>query len=134
MFFRKVKPRRPAFPEVLAAAEESGFLLRPRDGSGSIAIRGRCAAQIGQTTEDGIRIEHAGITVGAEIAKLVHRGYQTVWRWPSRAEEAARADQLADLHEFLEDLRAALGIPSLYNESLGTVNAIHDYDRLAERN
>jgi len=133
MFFRKAKPRRSAFPEALAAAEESGFLLRHRDESESIAVRGGCAARIRQAPGGGIRIEHAGMTAGMEIAKLVHRGYQTVWRWPSGTEAAARADQLGELHEFLEDLRAALGIPSLYNESLGTVNHLHAYDRLAGR-
>jgi hypothetical protein len=37
------------------------------------------------------------------------------------------------LHEFEEDVKAALGLESLYNTSLGTTSRKHMYDRLKGR-
>ena len=37
------------------------------------------------------------------------------------------------MHAFQEDLREALGLVSLYNESLGTVSNQYIYDRVEER-
>jgi len=45
----------------------------------------------------------------------------------------ALASQLHALHGFEEDLRAALGVDSLYNTSLGTINDVHNYDRVEGR-
>jgi hypothetical protein len=52
---------------------------------------------------------------------------------PSGEKSAALAEQLRELHEFLEDLREGLGHSSLYNTSLGTTNQKHLYDRVAGR-
>lgn len=78
------------------------------------------------------RIERAGWMVGGEIAALIDEGYQKFWRAGGR-DVPAQAQQLQALHEFEEDLREALGLESLYNTSLGTVNDLHLYDRLAGR-
>lgn len=78
------------------------------------------------------RIERAGWMVGGEIAALIDEGYQKFWRAGGR-DVPAQAQQLQALHEFEEDLREALGLESLYNTSLGTVNDLHQYDRLAGR-
>jgi hypothetical protein len=37
------------------------------------------------------------------------------------------------LQQFTEELKEALGLPSLYNESLGTVSEAYQYDRVADR-
>jgi hypothetical protein len=78
------------------------------------------------------RIERAGWLVGGEIAALIDEGYQKFWRAGGR-DVPAQARQLQALHEFEEDLREALGLESLYNTSLGTINDLHEYDRLAGR-
>ena len=46
---------------------------------------------------------------------------------------AATADALKAIHRFSEELREAIGEPSLYNESLGTVSNRYMYDRLKGR-
>ena len=43
------------------------------------------------------------------------------------------AGELQAIHEFQEDLREALGMDSLYNESLGTVYTFYQYDRVKDR-
>ena len=45
----------------------------------------------------------------------------------------ATAEQLKALHQFTEELKEAIGAPSLYNESLGTVSESYQYDRIKDR-
>jgi len=40
---------------------------------------------------------------------------------------------LKALHSFSEELKEALGLPSVYNESLGTVSESYQYDRIVDR-
>jgi hypothetical protein len=45
----------------------------------------------------------------------------------------ATADHLKALQQFSEELKEALNLPSLYNESLGTVSESYQYDRIKDR-
>ncbi len=51
----------------------------------------------------------------------------------TKTEVPASADHLKALHQFSEELKEALGTPSLYNESLGTVSESYQYDRIKDR-
>jgi len=75
---------------------------------------------------------YPGYLVGSEISKLVNKGYQQVLK-TSKAEIAATADHLKALHQFTEEMKEALSLPSLYNESLGTVSEAYQYDRVEDR-
>jgi hypothetical protein len=75
---------------------------------------------------------YPGYLVGSEISKLVNRGYQQFLK-TSKTEVPATADHLKALHQFTEELKEALGLPSLYNESLGTVSESYQYDRIVDR-
>jgi len=75
---------------------------------------------------------YPGYLVGGEISKLVNRGYQQFLK-TSKTEIPASADHLKALHKFTEELKEALGLPSLYNESLGTVSEAYQYDRIVDR-
>jgi hypothetical protein len=75
---------------------------------------------------------YPGYLVGGEISKLVNKGYQQVLK-TTKTEIAATADHLKALHDFSEELKEALGTPSLYNESLGTVSESYHYDRVEGR-
>lgn len=87
-----------------------------------------------QKDEDGNAkiFAYPGYLVGSEISKLVNRGYQQFLK-TSKTEIAATADHLKALHQFSEELKEALGLPSLYNESLGTVSESYQYDRIVDR-
>ena len=76
------------------------------------------------------RVNKAGFVLGDEIGLLVNRGYQMFWRTPSGRTAPALATHLKALHAFEEDLKEGLGLPSLYNESLGTTSDLHLYDRV----
>jgi hypothetical protein len=73
-----------------------------------------------------------GYLVGGEIAKLIDRGYQKFLK-TSKTEVPATADHLKAIHEFSEELKEATGLPSLYNESIGTVSDAYVYDRVKDR-
>jgi hypothetical protein len=67
------------------------------------------------------------------IAKLVDGGFQKFFLAPDGSRKPALASELKGIHEFQEDLREALGLESLYNESLGTVSTQYLYDRVQDR-
>jgi hypothetical protein len=75
---------------------------------------------------------YPGYLIGSEISKLVNRGYQQFLK-TSKNEVPASAEQLKALQSFSEELKVALALPSLYNESLGTVSEAYQYDRVKDR-
>src|ERR1035441_8428111 len=92
-----------------------------------------CSAAIQKTDDDGVKIfAYPGYLISGEISKLVNRGYQQ-FLMTSKAEVAATADHLKALQQFSEEMKEALGLPSLYNESLGTVSESYQYDRIKDR-
>ncbi len=91
------------------------------------------SAAIQKDGDDGVKIfAYPGYLIGGEISKLINRGYQQVLK-TSKTEVAATADHLKSLQQFSEELKEALGLPSLYNESLGTVSEAYQYDRIVDR-
>ena len=91
------------------------------------------SAAIQKDGDDGVKIfAYPGYLISGEISKLINRGYQQVLK-TSKTEVAATADHLQALQQFSEELKEALGLPSLYNESLGTVSEAYQYDRVADR-
>src|SRR5436190_348169 len=91
------------------------------------------SAAIQKDGEDGVKIfAYPGYLINGEISKLVNRGYQQVLK-TSKTEVAATADHLKALQQFTEELKEALNLPSLYNESLGTVSEAYQYDRIEDR-
>ena len=91
------------------------------------------AAAIEKNHAGAVKIfAYPGYLVGSEISKLVNRGYQQFLK-TSKNEIAATADHLKALHQFTEEFKEALGLPSLYNESLGTVSEAYQYDRIQDR-
>ena len=130
MFFRRKQPTELTFEDRLRLLGQTGFeIVRQPDGRIRVA-KHDCAATISPAHPP--RIERAGWMVGDHIALLVDGGYQKFWDSGDR-QVPALASQLQALHAFEEDLRAALGLESLYNTSLGTINDVHNYDRVEGR-
>ncbi len=92
-----------------------------------------CSAAIEKLEDGGVRIfAYPGYLVSGEISKLVNRGYQPFLK-TTKSEVPATAEKLQALHAFTEELKEAIGAPSLYNESLGTVSEGYVYDRVRAR-
>ena len=91
------------------------------------------AAAIERDDNGNVRLfARPGYVIQGEIARLVDRGYQKFLK-TTKSETPATADHLSALHDFGQELQAATGVPSLYNQSLGTVSDAYVYDRVKDR-
>jgi hypothetical protein len=123
------------FEDALNWLRDHGFDVTEAPGtSGRVFLRKyNVSAAIQKADNDGVKIfAYPGYLIGSEISKLVNKGYQQFLK-TSKNEVPATADHLKALHQFSEELKEALGIPSLYNESLGTVSEAYQYDRIVDR-
>ena len=133
MFFRRERPKIPSFAERVNLLRQAGFGTEALpDGRVKITKNG-IGAIIGDEGKSQPEIERAGALVGAEIATLLMTGYQMFLETPSGRRIPAMARELKALHEFEDDVKAALGLVNLYNTSLGTTTPKHMYDRVYKR-
>jgi hypothetical protein len=123
------------YEEALAWLRDNGFDVTDAPGTnGRVFLRKyNVSAAIQKGPDDSVKIfAYPGYLIGSEISKLVNKGYQQFLK-TSKTEVPASADHLKALHSFAEELKLALGLPSLYNESLGTVSESYQYDRIVDR-
>jgi hypothetical protein len=134
---KKTPPR--TFNDVVALLGGQRFDVAPaQDGAkrtpNAVQVRKYgCAAEIAAAPDGTVEIlARPGWLLNGEIARLLDRGYQKFFK-TSKLEIPASADHLRALHEFTEELKEAIGAPSLYNQSLGTTSDVYNYDRVAGR-
>jgi hypothetical protein len=123
------------YEDALGYLREHGFdVLEAPGTTGRVFLKKyNVSAAIQKDDKDGVKIfAYPGYLVGTEISKLVNKGYQQFLK-TSKTEVPATADHLKALHSFSEELKEALGLPSLYNEALGTVSEAYQYDRIEDR-
>lgn len=132
MFFKREKIKVLSFAEQLDQLRSSGYTLDSAP-AGAMVRKGGFAAIVHQNSDGRPAIVDSGLALNNEIALLTDLGYQKIFRTPAGRMTPALADHLRGLHAFVEDLREALGLTSLYNQSLGTTNEQHLYDRVAAR-
>jgi hypothetical protein len=124
------------FDESLAYLRNHGFdvLDAPGTNTGRVFLKKYgCSAAIEHNNAGEPRIfAYPGILIGGEISKLIDKGYQKFLK-TTKTERSATADDLRALHDFTEELKEAMGVVSLYNESLGTVSESYHYDRVKDR-
>jgi hypothetical protein len=129
----KVEQR--TYEEALNWLRDHGFdLIEPQGTPGRVFLKKyTCSAAIQKNGDDDVKIfAYPGYLIGSEISKLVNRGYQQFLK-TAKTEVPATADHLKALQQFTEELKEGLGLPSLYNESLGTVSESYHYDRIEDR-
>lgn len=123
------------YDEAVSWLRDHGFDVTEAPGTnGRVFLRKyNVSAAIQKAGDDGVKIfAYPGYLIGSEISKLVNRGYQQFLK-TSKAEVPASAEHLKALQSFAEELKMGLGLPSLYNESLGTVSESYHYDRIKDR-
>jgi hypothetical protein len=123
------------FDEAVNWLREHGFDIIEAPGAQTRVFlrKYNVSAAIQKTEDGGVKIfAYPGYMIGNEISKLVNRGYQQFLK-TSKTEVPATADHLKALQQFSEELKEALNLPSLYNESLGTVSESYQYDRVEGR-
>ena len=122
------------YEEAVAWLREHGFdILEAPATKDRVFVRKLNVSAALEKDGDGVRVfARPGYLVGTEISKLIDRGYQKFLK-TTKTEVPATADHLKALHQFSEELKEATGLPSLYNESLGTVSSEYVYDRVVDR-
>jgi hypothetical protein len=133
MFFRRPRLSPPTFEQKLENLRRAGAEVTPTSDGAVLVRKGECAVTLRQSPAGPPQINRAGILICGEIGVLVDGGFQKFFRTPSGKSKPALASDLQALHEFEDDLKSALGIENLYNESLGTVSTYYLYDRLKDR-
>src|ERR1700692_2569675 len=129
----KVEER--TYEEALNWLRDHGFDLIEAPGTQGrvFAKKYNVSAAIQKDGDDHVKIfAYPGYLISGEISKLVNKGYQQFLK-TSKTEVPATADHLKALQQFTEELKEALGLPTLYNESLGTVSESYQYDRIKDR-
>ena len=134
MFFRRERPKHLTFDDHMNAARNAGFRVESA-GAGKTRIERNGVAAVFQSGPDGTPqvVERAGVVMGKEIGSLTDGGFQKFFTTPGGKRKPALAEELKEIHNFQEDLREALSLVSLYNESLGTVSNLYLYDRVEDR-
>ena len=129
----KVEER--TYEDAIAWLRDHGFDLIEAPGTQNRVFvkKYNVSAAIQKNGDDHVKIfAYPGYLIGGEISKLVNKGYQQFLK-TAKTEVPATADHLKALHQFTEEFKEALGLPSLYNESLGTVSESYQYDRIEDR-
>jgi hypothetical protein len=129
------KAQQPTYDSALQWFREHGFDILEAPGTSNRVFlkKNNSSAAIEKAADGTARIfAYPGYLVNGEISKLVNRGYQQFLK-TTKTELPATADKLKALHGFVEEFKEGLGLPSLYNESLGTVSENYLYDRLKDR-
>ncbi len=68
-----------------------------------------------------------------QFTRLWDAGYQKFLLTDEGLKIPALASHLQNLRKFNEELRTALGVPTFYNEALGSVSLLSVYDRVKGR-
>ncbi len=121
--------------DLRAQFKNAGFeIIEPPGAPESFAVKkGRCSQALARGADGAWELAGPpALNVRGLECRLEDHGYQKFWlhgeqRFPIRVSD------LKTLHGFDEEVRAVLGIPSLYHESLGTRSARSAYDRLTGR-
>jgi hypothetical protein len=73
------------------------------------------------------------IMLKGQFTRLWDAGYQKFLLTDDGIKVPALASHLSNLRKFNEELRTALGVPTFYNEALGSVSKLSVYDRVKGR-
>lgn len=93
-----------------------------------------CAAEFRQNPDGRFQMTILpSIMLKRQFTRLWDAGYQKFLLTDDGTKVPALAPQLVNLRKFNEELRTALGVPTFYNEALGSVSQLSVYDRVKGR-
>jgi hypothetical protein len=93
-----------------------------------------CGAEFRQGTDSRYQLTILPtVMVKGQFARVWDAGYQKFLLNDEGLKLPALASHLQNLRRFNEELRTALGVPTYYNEALGSVSQVSVYDRVKGR-
>jgi len=119
-------------PQVESLAAK-GFLVRSSGGVVRIE-KHNCGAELRKTPEGRFQMTIIPtVMMQGQFTRLWDAGYQKFLLNAEGKKYPIRVDQLSDMRNFNEELRTALGVPTYYNEALGSTCQFTVYDRVKGR-
>jgi len=119
--------------EKVATLPSAGFTLSNTRGVVRIQ-KYDCGAELRRNTDGTYKMtELPTIMLNGQFAVLWDAGFQKFLLTHDEHKFPARREQLANLRRFNEELRTALGVPTYYNEALGSTCQFSVYDRVEGR-
>ena len=73
------------------------------------------------------------LMINGKFSRLWDAGYQKFFITDDNRKVPAFAEQLSNMRRFNEELRTAIGVPTYYNEALGSTCQVTTYDRVQGR-
>jgi hypothetical protein len=118
---------------LIEALPSAGFIVNSTGGVIRVAKYG-CGAEFRRTSDDHYIMTIAPtIVVNGQFTRLWDAGYQKFLLTDDGRKLPANADQLLCMRRFNEEVKTALGVPTYYNEALGSTAQVTVYDRVAGR-
>jgi hypothetical protein len=122
-------------PDIRKQFEQAGFTVTDADKPDAIEVwKSNFVTCLEHKNGRWMRSGPPYFVVHGINCELEDRGYQKFWFSKSAGKRfPIRKVELESLHRFDEEIRYILGQTSLYNEALGSTNALTTYDRLTGR-
>jgi hypothetical protein len=126
-----VKDRFPA--KLMESLPEMGFVVSSTGGVTRVEKYG-AGAEFRRTSDDHYTMTILPtIVLNGQFVRLWDAGYQKFLLTDDGRKFPAHAEQLVSMRRFNEELRTALGVPTYYNEALGSIAQVSVYDRVKGR-
>ena len=126
-----VKDKFPA--KLMDALSTAGFVVSSTGGVMRVEKFG-CGAEFRRTSDDHYTMTILPtVLLNGQFVRLWDAGYQKFLLTDDGRKFPAHAEQLVNMRKFNEELRTALGVPTYYNEALGSTSLVSVYDRVKGR-
>ena len=120
-------------PTAIESLAALGFAVGSTRGVVRVEKYG-CGAEFRKGSDDRYQMTILPtIMLKGQFTRLWDAGYQKFLLTDEGLKIPALAVHLHNLRRFNEELRTALGVPTFYNEALGSVSALSVYDRVKGR-
>jgi hypothetical protein len=111
----------------------AGFIVNSTGGVTRVEKYG-CGAELRRTSDNHyVMTVLPTILMNGQFTRLWDAGYQKFLVTDDGRKFPAHAGQLQRMRRFNEELRTVLGVPTYYNEALGSTSLVSVYDRVAGR-
>lgn len=120
-------------PKAIESLAALGFTVGSTRGVVRVEKYG-CGAEFRKGTDERYQLTILPtIMLKGQFTRLWDAGYQKFLLTDEGLKIPALATHLVNLRKFNEELRTALGIPTFYNEAIGSVSQVSVYDRVKGR-
>ena len=120
-------------PKIVEALPAAGFMVRSTGGVVRVERHG-CGAELRRTPDGGYLMTLLpSVLVNGVFSRLWDAGYQKFLLTDDGRKFPAQTSLLKNLRKFNEELRTAMGIPTYYNDALGSTCHVTTYDRVKGR-